>query len=369
VTQFGGSIDELEVDFFGGGSGDLGHQGLSEHEDSLLGSDNTSLDHDEVISDDTIVGETTQRCDVLFAQVSISGGVILDTGGGGSSDSVHLLVHLGSVVITQLTSSGDTDSYSSRVPSSDATHFSITSMGFLLEVLNAPTFNDALESFTLGDTDHVNHFILTEHRVNLDLFFEVVVGEVHLLGSGSTINLNFEHVVLFLTELGESLHLGRADGADDSAVLLDSVHAHVNRLSFVFVLLGVLGESFLLGVNPVLVETTKSIAIKFLSPDGGEGTQSSGSVDVSNHTNDSHGRSFDHGHSLDNFLSVELGPRSLDFTHNMGHTGFETSEGSEVARLLRVVLREGSYATSVMSGSALRGKTEVTVSGCFEFTV
>jgi hypothetical protein len=66
---------------------------------------------------------------------------------------------------------------------------------------------------------------------------------------------------------------------------------------------------------------------------------------------------------------VEFGTHTVDVTHDVGHTGLETSEGSEVARLLGVVLRERSNATSVVSGSASGGKTEVTVSGSFEFTV
>ena len=369
MTHFRGGIDELKGDLFGGGSLDLRHQGLSEHEDSLLGSNNATLNHHEIVSDHTIVGETTQRSDVLFGQVSVGGGVVLDTGGSSSSDSVDLLVHFGSVVVTQLTGSGDAESNSGRVPRSDATHFSVTSVGFLLEVLNAPTFNNTLETFTLGDTDDIDHFVLSENGVNFNFLFEVVVGEVNLLGDRSTVNLNFEHVVLLLAELGESLHLGRANSADHGTVFLNSVQIHFKGFFLVVVLLGVLGEGFLLGVHPVLVKSTESIAVKFLGPNSGKSTESTGGIDVTDETNNGHGGSFDNSHGFDDFLLMELGTNAVDFTHDVGHTSLETSEGSEVASLLGIILGERSNATSVVSGSTSGGKTEVTMSGGFEFTV
>jgi hypothetical protein len=59
------------------------------------------------------------------------------------------------VVITQLTSSWDTNSYSSRMPCSNATNFSVTSMRFLLEMFNTPSLHDTLETFTLGNTEKI----------------------------------------------------------------------------------------------------------------------------------------------------------------------------------------------------------------------
>lgn len=340
MTHLGRCIDELKVDFFGGGSLDLRHQRLSEHENSLLGSNDATLDHHEIVSDDTVVGETTQGGDVLFSQVSISGGIVLDTGLGGSSDSVDLLVHFGSMVVSTLTGSGNAESYSSRVPGSDATNLSVTSVGLLLEMLDSPTFDNALETFTLGNTDDIDHFILTENGVNLDFLFEVVVGEVDFLFDGSTIHLDFEHVVLLLTELGESLHLSGADSTDHSAVFLNSVQIHIKGLFLVIILLGVFGEGFLLGGHPVLVESTESVAVEFLGPHSGEGSESTRGVDVTDKTHHSDGGSFDHSHGFDDFLLVEFGTNTIDITHDVGHTGLETSEGGEVARLLGIVLGE-----------------------------
>jgi len=66
VTQLTGGIDELKVDLFEGGSANLGNQTLSQEDGSLLRSDTATLDDDEIFSDDTVVGETSQRSDILL---------------------------------------------------------------------------------------------------------------------------------------------------------------------------------------------------------------------------------------------------------------------------------------------------------------
>jgi len=97
VSELAGSIDELEGDLFVGESLDLGDEGLSQNEDFLLGSDAASLDHDEVVVDDSVEGETSHGGDLLIGQVGIGGSVVLLSS---LTDSVHLLVDFSSVVIT-----------------------------------------------------------------------------------------------------------------------------------------------------------------------------------------------------------------------------------------------------------------------------
>ena len=47
-------------------------------------------------------------------------------------------------------------------------------------------------------------------------------------------------------------------------------------------LLGVLGEGLLLALVPVLVESALDLIAQMLSPDGGKGSETSGSFDITN---------------------------------------------------------------------------------------
>ena len=51
---------------------------LSKSENALLGSNATSLDHDEILLDLTVVGEATHGIDGLVGQIVVGGGVVLD---------------------------------------------------------------------------------------------------------------------------------------------------------------------------------------------------------------------------------------------------------------------------------------------------
>jgi len=252
VTHLGSGIDGLKVDLFKSSSGDLGNQRLSQDKGSLLGTDTATLDEDEIFSDDTVMGETTQRSDGLFGQISSSGSVVsttfvLNT----NTDSVDLLVHFGSVMVTQLTGSGDGESYSGRMPSSDTTDLSETSMGLSGESLGAESGGDTFVTLTLSNTENVNHFILVDDLGDSDFLFEVLSGEVDLLGDVTTVNLDFKNVSLLLSKV-DLVQLSVDDNSDNLTVFLDSFKLAFDVLG-VSPLLNVLGESLLLGVHPVLV--------------------------------------------------------------------------------------------------------------------
>lgn len=116
VADLGASIDELESDLFEGGSVDLGDNRFPQETDSLLGANAAASDHDEVILDDTIMREATERGDVLFSQVGEGGGIVLDAGSSSLAHPVDLLVEFGSVMETMVTSPRDSPPYSGWVP-------------------------------------------------------------------------------------------------------------------------------------------------------------------------------------------------------------------------------------------------------------
>jgi len=70
VSELGRGIDELELDLLECGSGVLRNHRLAEGDHSLLCSDDTTLDHEEVFLDDTIVRESTHWIDLFLGEIS-----------------------------------------------------------------------------------------------------------------------------------------------------------------------------------------------------------------------------------------------------------------------------------------------------------
>lgn len=155
------------------------------------------------------------------------------------------------MVVTELTSSGDCESNSGRMPSSDTSDLSETSMGLSGESLGSESLGDSTVSLTLGNTEDINHFVLVEDLGDSDFLFEVLLGEVDFLSDGTSVDLDFEDVSLLLSEV-ELVHLSVDDDSDDRAIFLNSVELALSGL-LVAPFLDVLGESLLLGVHPVLV--------------------------------------------------------------------------------------------------------------------
>jgi hypothetical protein len=73
------------------------HERFAEGNNTFLRSRNRSLEEEEVVLDDTVVGETTQRCDLLLGDVVFRGGVVVVFA---EANTIDLLVDLRSVMIT-----------------------------------------------------------------------------------------------------------------------------------------------------------------------------------------------------------------------------------------------------------------------------
>lgn len=127
----------------------------------------------------------------------------------------------------------------------------------------------------------------------------------------------------------------------NSAVLADALELTGNRLAVVLrVLLSVLGERLLLAAVPVLVEATLNFVREMLGPDSSQRAQTTRSLDVTNNTDHNHGRSLDNGGGFNNLALVVLRTRTVKFANNVSHTSLVAHEGSQVNRLLSVVLGE-----------------------------
>jgi len=160
------------------------------------------------------VGESSHGGDGFVSQILVGGSIISASSSGSFSDSVDFFVHFGSVVITKLTGSGNIPSNSGWMPGSNASDFSVTSVGFLLQMFNSESFDDTLESFSFGDSQNITVFVLFENRVNSHFFFEKIVSKVNFLGNRSSINLNFHNVVFLLSKVKE-FHLSSGNDSND----------------------------------------------------------------------------------------------------------------------------------------------------------
>ena len=101
-TELRRGVDELELDLLEIPTGGVHHERLAEGNDTLLGTGHGSLQDEEVVFDDTVVGEATHRCYGLLGDVRISRSVGITLP---RADTVDLLVELGTVVVTVCSSS------------------------------------------------------------------------------------------------------------------------------------------------------------------------------------------------------------------------------------------------------------------------
>lgn len=75
----------------------MDHERLTEGDDTLLGTRDRALEHQEVVLHNTVVREATHRRDGLRCDVRLGGSVARISA---RADAVNLLVELGTVVVT-----------------------------------------------------------------------------------------------------------------------------------------------------------------------------------------------------------------------------------------------------------------------------
>lgn len=191
-------------------------------------------------------------------------------------------------MVTHLTGTSDGPLDVGRMPGTDTSDLSETLVGLTGKLLGTPSGGDTVETVTLGDSDDIDHLVLLEDGVDADGLLEEAVAEVDLVGDGATVDLDLHKVGLLLLE-GSLADLGVGEDTDDGAVLLDTLElAGDGRAAALGVLLGVLGESLLLALVPVLVEATLDFVAQVLGPDGSERSETTGRLNVAHETNNDH---------------------------------------------------------------------------------
>jgi hypothetical protein len=343
MSVLGGGIDKFDVELFGLPGLDDGEESFSNDDGSLAGTDDTTLDHEEILVDFSVMRESTHGGDVLFDGISFAGTVVDNVLDGTSSYSVDLFVHLGSVMVTHLTSSGDCPLDSSGMPSSDTSDLSETSMRFSVKSLDTESSNNTLHTETFSDTVNINALVHLEDIADSNFLFEEVLAEINLIGCGTTVNLDFHNVSFLLSEL-EEFDLSGAKDTDDRAVLSNSVAITFDGVLVLFVevvSLSVLGESLLFGVHPVLVHSSFNFLVKVLGPDGGESAEATWCLNVTDHTDDLHWGAFNNGDGVNDILLEHLFTfTSFLILDDVTHTGLVSHEGGKMRFVSGVVTGE-----------------------------
>ena len=372
MTVFGGGVDEFDVDLLGHPGLGGGKDRLPDDDGSLSGSHDTALDEEEIFVDFTVMRESTEWGDVLLDGVSLAHGVVGDSVDGSSTDSVDLFVEFSSGVVTELTASSDSPLDCRWMPGSDTGDLANTSMGASLQSSNSESLDDTLGSLTSGNANGVDALRVGEDLRDLDLLLELLVSEVDLVSDGTSVELDLHDVGLHLSEV-ELVDLGGADHADGGAVLLHALEVSLDGLWILVVLLeavNVVLEGVLLGGVVVLVESSLHSSIDLLSPHGGQGTESSWGLNVSDHTDDLHGWALNDGGGVNDILLDDLLTlTTLLELDDVGHAGLVAHEGSEVDWLGLVVLWPVSNATSVVLSSSLWHVSERALSWVLELSV
>jgi len=374
VTKLGGGIDQSQADLFKSDSLRLRDKRLADVEDALPDANARALKHDKVLLHHTVVREATHGIDRLLRDVLLSHSVVADELSvfhvEAIPDAVNLLVDLSSVMVTLLTDASDRVGHSRRMPGSDTGDFTKTLVCLTGQFLHMPTGDNAFDTVTLGNTDDVNHLVLGENILDGDGLLHQTTGKVNFLGDGTAVQLNLVDVGLLLS-LTEELDLRVRDDANDSAVFL-----HFGEVFFDFLLsvlsgplLGIFGESLLLGGVPVLVETPSDFLRKMLGPDGLECPHAVRGFDITDNSDDHDRRGFNDRNGLDDFLLVRLGTRTVHNTADMGHTRLISGEGGEMDRLLGVILGEALDSSLVVLAALFGQEAQIAVTRRGKFTV
>ena len=106
-----------------------------------------------------------------------------------------------------------------------------------------------------------------------------------------------------------------------------------------------------------------------LGPDGLEGTQAPGGLNVPDNANGNEGRAFNNGDGFQDLLLVDLGAGAIGLADDVGHARFKSQETSEMNGFGRVVLGEGLDLAAVASRTLLGVEPHGPMSGCRKFTV
>ena len=120
MAEFGRGVDELDGNLLLRHAVRLLKQRLAQSHQPLTRAADATLDHEVIVLDDAVVGETTHGCDVLLGGVVFGGGFVGRF--AFFADAIDFLVDFGAVVVAVLTGSRDGEGDARWVPRADASN-------------------------------------------------------------------------------------------------------------------------------------------------------------------------------------------------------------------------------------------------------
>lgn len=188
---------------------------------------------------------------MLLADIEISRGITLIAT---FTDAVNFVIDGSTVVISHLTSTGDSPLDVRWMPGTNTSHLSQTLVSLTGELLGAPPAGDTLKAMALSYSDTIDHFVLLENGIDFNRLLEEAMSKVDLIRDRTAVHLNLHEMGFLLLER-RLADLSVSQDAHDGAVLLDTLQVTSDVLAALLsVLLGILGERLLLALVPILVE-------------------------------------------------------------------------------------------------------------------
>merc|ERR1712216_593586 len=116
------------------------------------------------------------------------------------------------------------------MPRADASDFAQTLVGLARQLGHTPACNHTLITFTLSDSNGVDHFVLLKNALDWNRRFEKAFGICNLISHGPTIDLNLADVSLLLAKI-QLRDLGVPDDTENAAVLGETFFLFVDSSS------------------------------------------------------------------------------------------------------------------------------------------
>jgi len=116
-------------------------------------------------------------------------------------------------VITELTGASDRPLDGGRVPSTDTTNLTETSVSLSAKFLATESLDETTVTLSLGDTDDIDALRMLKDFSDADFLLELRLAPVNFLGNGTSVDLDLHDVCLVLAEV-ELADLGGADDTD-----------------------------------------------------------------------------------------------------------------------------------------------------------